>query len=292
MRFFLQLFFLSLILLSSTAFLLPLKTNSAKYIMKMSSKTNNDDVFNPLSLNIEEDSSIGNYNNENNNNNMFPLSMLSIASIMIALPVNAASGVTGGGDSFPAALSAYGHYLGLILVSMSLTCERLLIKPNMTEEEEQQFTNADIVYGLAGTVVLVTGFFRVTKYAKGWEFYSHEPIFWLKMVLFTVMGSASFFPTIKMVQRAVARKNGEDVAPISDKLAQRMTTLINGELLAIGSIPLTATFMARGIGHIDNFPWQVGAGAVGLSVVGLGTKYVKEALDWVDEDDDVQIGLE
>ncbi len=276
MRIFIHLLFLSLTLLSSYAFLLPSKTNKVIHVTKMSRIEN--DVFNPLLLNIEKEASIT--NNNNNHNHIFPISMIGFASLLTALPVNAA---TGGSDSFPAALAAYGHYLGLVLVSMSLAVERFTIKPNMTPEEEERFTNADIVYGLAGTVVLASGYFRVTKYAKGWEYYSHEPVFWLKMVLFTVMGSASLFPTIKMIQRAIARKNGEDVPPMSEKLAKRITTLVNGELLAIGSIPLTATFMARGVGHIDDFPWQAGAGAVGLSVVGLGAKYVKEALDWEEE---------
>lgn len=59
-----------------------------------------------------------------------------------------------------------------------------------------------------------------------------------------------------------------------------MTSLINAELLMVGSIPLTASLMARGVGYMPNFPWQVGAGATVAALGGLGFKYVKEALDW------------
>ena len=45
---------------------------------------------------------------------------------------------------------------------------------------------ADSVYGIAGVLVLYSGYLRVTQYGKGWEFYSHEPIFWFKMFLFAV----------------------------------------------------------------------------------------------------------
>lgn len=55
-----------------------------------------------------------------------------------------------------------------------------------------------------------------------------------------------------------------------------MTTIINAELLAIGSIPLAAALMARGVGYADWFPWQVGAGFVVAALGGLGYKYVKE----------------
>ena len=105
---------------------------------------------------------------------------------MTALPAEAASP----SSAVPSALAAYGHYLGLILVCLCLATERLTIKAGMTEEEENRIALADITYGGAGLLVVVTGYLRVTEYGKGWQFYSHEPIFWLKMLLVAVMGGA------------------------------------------------------------------------------------------------------
>ena len=51
----------------------------------------------------------------------------------------------------------------------------------MTEDDFDKVAAADITYGLAGTLVLVSGYFRVTQYGKGWEFYAHSPIFWVKV---------------------------------------------------------------------------------------------------------------
>jgi uncharacterized membrane protein len=64
------------------------------------------------------------------------------------------------------AFAAYGHYLGLVLIASSLTAERLLVKPGMSDEDEEKLAVADIVYGLAGVLVLVTGYFRVTEYGR------------------------------------------------------------------------------------------------------------------------------
>jgi len=198
----------------------------------------------------------------------------------LALPEAAQAAV----NPVASAFAAYGHYLGLVLVVASLTTEKFLVKPQLTEDEAQKLVIADSVYGIAGVLVLYTGYLRVTQYGKGWEYYAHEPIFWVKMGLFAVMGSSSLFCTTKIVQMAVKKTNGEENATVlGEKLSARMQKIINGELLAIGSIPLAAALMARGVAYAENMPWQAGAAPVALVSLGLSVKYVKEALTWTDE---------
>ena len=198
----------------------------------------------------------------------------------LALPEAAQAAV----NPVASAFAAYGHYLGLVLVVASLTTEKFLVKPELTEDEAQKLVIADSVYGIAGVLVLYTGYLRVTQYGKGWEYHAHEPIFWVKMGLFAVMGSSSLFCTTKIVQMAVKKTNGEENATVlGEKLSARMQKIINGELLAIGSIPLAAALMARGVAYAENMPWQAGAAPVALVSLGLSVKYVKEALTWTDE---------
>ena len=85
----------------------------------------------------------------------------------------------------------------------------------MSEESFDLLVTADIVYGLSGLLILVSGYFRATQYAKGWEFYAHEPLFWVKMLLLAVVGSASYFPTIKIIQRGAAKRGGGRAAPVA-----------------------------------------------------------------------------
>ena len=80
-------------------------------------------------------------------------------------------------DALPSAIAAYAHYLALMGIVGSLTTERLLLKEDMSEESFDLLVTADIVYGLSGLLILVSGYFRATQYAKGWEFYAHEPLF-------------------------------------------------------------------------------------------------------------------
>ena len=104
----------------------------------------------------------------------------------------------------PSALAAYGHYLSFMVCTACLTAERLTIKPAMNMAEEKVMAVADSAYGLASLLLVYTGYLRVTQYGKGWAFYQHEPIFWVKLTLLAVAGAASFFPTTIIIQRSVS----------------------------------------------------------------------------------------
>lgn len=203
---------------------------------------------------------------------------LSIAGAAGAVPLWLSSQAEAADDLAGAGV-AYGHYLALVLATACLVAERLMVKPGMTEDEEQRMQYADILYDVAGLSFFITGYLRTAEYGKGWDFYQHEPIFWVKITLAGVMAASSFFVTTMLLKRKLTRRE-ETVAPVSEKLAARMTSVINAQLLAVGSIPLAATLMARGVGYLDWLPWQAGAAPALLAFGGLSFKYVKEALDW------------
>ena len=94
------------------------------------------------------------------------ITALAAASLVTAGPAFAA-------DALPSAIAAYSHYLALMGIVGSLTTERLLLKEDMDEASFDLLATADIVYGLSGLLILVSGYFRATQYAKGWEFYAH-----------------------------------------------------------------------------------------------------------------------
>ena len=101
---------------------------------------------------------------------LIPLLLLAVATAqpLPAAALDAAAASTSV-NPIASAFVAYGHYLGLVLVAASLAAERVLIKPAMSTEEEKLLGTVDIVYGLAGVLVLATGYLRVTQYGKGWE---------------------------------------------------------------------------------------------------------------------------
>lgn len=211
-------------------------------------------------------------------------SLLAAALLMIPSPALAAAS-----DPIPAALFAWLHFLGLAGVAGGLVAERFMIHRGLSLEEEIKVVNADGIYGLSALSLLVSGYFRVTIAAKGWEYYQHEPVFWLKMSAVAVLGGLSFFPTIILVRRDLARKEGDQLQPLSDAVIDRMTTVMNAELLALTTIPLLASLMARGVLYTDSFPWILGAMFYAVSLGGAGFKYGTEAVELMEQEGALQL---
>ena len=181
-------------------------------------------------------------------------------------------------------LTANAELWAMVIIGVAggLIAERFLIRPGLTIEEEMKINNADGIYGLSALSLLISGYFRVTQFAKGWDFYQHEPIFWFKMSAVAVLGGLSFFPAIVFFRRDQARQQGQTLAPLSDALIERITRIINAEILALVSIPLLASLMARGVFYIDDFPWPLGVVLYAVSLGGAGYKYGKEAFEMME----------
>lgn len=187
----------------------------------------------------------------------------------------------------PTALVAYAHYASLLVCAGLLTYERTTVEAGMSAAQEKNLVIADAAYGITALLVGGSGIYRVLEYGKGWDFYSHEPIFWLKLTLVGLWASLSLFPTITFVRRGIPLFQGrpEEVEPMSAALARRLQQVITAELSALLTIPLTATLMARGVGYNNDFPWPVGAALVTLVTAGSAFVYAKQALTWTEETD-------
>lgn len=109
------------------------------------------------------------------------LLLLFSLALTTATPEAAQAATTVNSAPIPNALVAYGHYVSLFMCMAILTFERTTVQAGMDIEAEKAMVKADVAYGLTALVVGVTGIYRAVEYGKGWEFYSHEPLFWLKL---------------------------------------------------------------------------------------------------------------
>ena len=151
------------------------------------------------------------------------------------------------GEITKSALVAYVHYLGIILCFGSLLFERLTLKVDLNRNETIAMIIADAIYGLAGVAILVTGILRVKYFGQGGDFYTGNPVFWIKVSLYILVGILSLYPTTTYILWAIPLSKNK-LPEISDNLVKRFRLIINAELVGFATIPFFATLMARGVG--------------------------------------------
>ena len=142
---------------------------------------------------------------------------------------------------------AYIHYLSFMLCFGALVFERVSVKTNPNKEEAISIVIADVIYGIAGVALLVSGIYRVIKFGQGSDFYTDNPIFWTKIIVFAIVGSLSLYPTVTYVLWSVPLIKGE-LPKVNSKLVSRLKLILNIELAGFALIPFLATLMSRGIG--------------------------------------------
>lgn len=145
------------------------------------------------------------------------------------------------------AIAAYGHYLSLGLIFASLSTELFTLKPELTNKEGWRVVIADTVYGIAGVGILATGILRYLYFEKGADYYSHQPVFWIKIALFIIVGLLSLYPTFSFLTW-INDLRAEKPPEVSPEKVKLLRTIIHVELVAFSTIPLLASMMARGIG--------------------------------------------
>ena len=76
-----------------------------------------------------------------------------------------------------------------------------------------------------------------------------NPIFWVKVSLYIVIGLISLYPTTTYILWAIPLSKNK-LPFISENLVKRFKLLIMTELVGFAVIPIFATLMSRGIGLV------------------------------------------
>tara|TARA_Y100001978_G_scaffold188763_1_gene190450 strand:- start:628 stop:1101 length:474 start_codon:yes stop_codon:yes gene_type:complete len=151
--------------------------------------------------------------------------------------------------AYTSAIVAYVHYLGIILCFGALIFERIILKINLSKKETISIIIADVIYGIAGLAILITGILRVKFYGQGGEFYTSNPLFWIKVSLYIIVGLISLYPTTTYILWAVPLSKNK-LPVISENLVKRFKVVMMTELVCFAVIPIFATLMSRGIGLV------------------------------------------
>ncbi len=145
------------------------------------------------------------------------------------------------------ALVAYTHYLSFMICFGALIFERISLKTSPNKREAISMVIADVIYGVAGIALLVSGIYRVIKFGQGAEFYTQNPIFWSKIVIFALVGTLSLYPTTTYILWAIPLSKG-NLPNVNSNLIARLKLILNIEIIGFTMIPMFATLMSRGVG--------------------------------------------
>lgn len=138
----------------------------------------------------------------------------------------------------------YLHYLSFMLCFAALTLEAFTLKEELRLHEAWKIVIADAVYGISAVGILITGILRVLYFGKGTDYYLHNPVFYIKVAVFLVVGLLSIYPTVSFLNW-VKDLLQKQLPTLESVKLNRLLWLIRAELVGFILIPLLATITAR-----------------------------------------------
>ena len=145
------------------------------------------------------------------------------------------------------ALLSWLHITAILALASALGAEALLLRAQRGPATLVALARADLVYGIAAALVLLTGLARLYAGAHGTAFLTANPVFWAKMALFVVVGLLSILPTVRFIQWRRAQRTDAAFWPADAELL-RVRRLVFIQLHLLAFVPLAAALMTRGIG--------------------------------------------
>jgi len=139
-------------------------------------------------------------------------------------------------------LVRYFHFLSILALFAALAGQFLFVRPSMTRRESLPLQNLDIIYGIASVGVLVTGLLQWFAVGKPASFYSPNPLFHAKLMLFLIIGLLSIYPSVFLAKQR--KGDPEDTITVPPLVLWS----IRAEIALLLAMPLLATLMARGVG--------------------------------------------
>lgn len=146
------------------------------------------------------------------------------------------------------ALTAYGHYLGIMVMFSALLGEHLLLGGALDRESVRRIVITDRVYAGSAALVLISGITRLALFGKGVAFYAGSALFHVKIGMFVVLVLLSIYPTVQFLSWRAATSH-DDAASVPADRQRSLRRIINVELAIMGLIPLIAVLMGRGFGY-------------------------------------------
>lgn len=145
---------------------------------------------------------------------------------------------------------AFLHHLAAFTLVATLVYEYALLRKPLTLESARALVNTDRIYGISAMLLLLFGGLRVFYFEKGANYYFHSAPFITKLVLFTLVGIISAYPTITFL-RWQKSLNNNALPAVEEKTWRVLQKIVVVELIGVAGILLTAAMAAKGFGYLS-----------------------------------------
>jgi putative membrane protein len=151
------------------------------------------------------------------------------------------------GSTMTDLILAIAHHLLVFSLAGIIGAEFFLLRQGIGRDRLEQLGRIDLFYGVLATLIVIVGFCRVFFGVNGSGFYLPNPVFWLKIGAFVVVGLLSIGPTIAIARwRRAAKQDTAYIPPAAEVSRARM--FLVAEVVVFAFIPIFAAAMARGYG--------------------------------------------
>jgi putative membrane protein len=142
-------------------------------------------------------------------------------------------------------LLAYAHFIAVLTLVVFVASEAALCRYEwLNKEAVRRLARVDRIYLLAAIAVLATGFARTYWGAKGFAWYWSQPLLWVKVALFVLIGVISMKPTLAFRRWRISAEGGRGLPSEYEIRGIRRLVMVQAHLLLL--VPLAAVFLARG----------------------------------------------
>lgn len=143
------------------------------------------------------------------------------------------------------ALAVVHHWALLILIA-ALFAEWMLLRQPPSADWVRTLARVDQAYGGAAVLLLLAGLARVAWGAKGADFYLQNPVFWVKVAVFVLVGLLSIVPTVRYPRWLKQLKTAGQLP--TEAQVDDTRRWVGWQLVLFVALPVLAAMMARGIG--------------------------------------------
>ncbi|MDB5972825.1 MAG: hypothetical protein JWQ90_5275 [Hydrocarboniphaga sp.] len=138
------------------------------------------------------------------------------------------------------------HYIVVFLLVGTVTAEMYLLKLTPSVENVRVIARADMMYGIAAALVLLSGISGVLHSGKGAPYYLHNGAFHAAITFFILAGLLSIAPTMRYLRWNKAAKTSGALPTAAQWKAQRKW--VHMQLGLFAAIAVCMSMMARGVG--------------------------------------------